>query len=84
MVLLNSNLIHLVGSDGHNTRRRPIKLSDARNLVAEGWGEARACAIFEDNAKFILAGEPFTSPEPMPIQPLKRGIWGTLKKVFSA
>lgn len=84
MVLLNSNLIHLVGSDGHNTRRRPMKLSDARRLVAEGWGEDRARAIFEENPKPILTGEPFSPPEPLPVQPLKRGIWGALKKVFSA
>jgi len=82
MVLLNSNLIHLVGSDGHNTRRRPMKLRDAMNLIAEKWGEERARALFFDNPRKVIAGEQFAVPEPLPIQPLRNGIWETLKKVF--
>ncbi len=84
IVLLNSNLIHLVGSDAHNTRRRPMKLRDAMHAVAEGWGEARARALFFDNPKKILEGTPFSPPEPLLVQPLKKGLWGTLKKAFSA
>lgn len=82
-ILLNSNLIHLVGSDAHNTRRRPMKLRDAKDIIGERWGTERAQAIFQDNPKKILTGEQFSAPEPLPVQPLKKGLWGTLRRVFS-
>lgn len=81
-ILLNSNLIHFVGSDGHNTRRRPLKLRDAMQTISEGWGEQRARALFYDNSRKILSGEPFSPPEPMPVQSLQKGLWSRLKRVF--
>ncbi len=36
-ILLNSDLVHFVGSDGHNIKRRPLQLRAARNAVAGGW-----------------------------------------------
>ncbi len=83
-VLLNSNLIHFVGSDGHNTRRRPLRLRDARDAVAQGWGEERAQLLFHDNPARALAGEPVHIPEPLPVQPLHKGIWGKLRSAFAS
>ncbi|MFQ5636988.1 MAG: tyrosine-protein phosphatase [bacterium] len=73
-VLLNSDLIHFVGSDAHNTRSRPMKLRSAMNAVAEGWGEQRAKALFRKNPVKAIRGEKITPPDPLPIAPLKRNI----------
>ncbi|MFQ5650340.1 MAG: tyrosine-protein phosphatase [bacterium] len=83
-ILMNSNLVHFVGSDGHNTRRRPLTLRDAMNRVAEEWGEERAQALFHHNPRKVLAGEPIQAPEPLPIQPLRKGLWGRLRKAFAS
>lgn len=82
MILLNSNLIHFCGSDAHNTSSRPMKLRDALFAVAEGWGEERARALFKTNPQKALTGEAITAPEPLPIQPLKKGLFGKLAKMF--
>ncbi|MFQ5707385.1 MAG: tyrosine-protein phosphatase [bacterium] len=71
-ILLNGNLIHFVGSDGHNTRRRPLKLRAAREAVASGWGEARAALLFRENPQKALAGQEITISEPLPVE-VKRG-----------
>ncbi len=83
MILLNANLIHFVGSDGHNTRRRPLQLSAAYDAVADGWGIERADVLFKDNAVKLLAGEMIVAPEPQPVQPLKKGFLGKLKSMFN-
>lgn len=82
MILLNSNLIHFCGSDAHNTSSRPMQLRDALFAVAEGWGEERARALFKTNAQKMLAGEPIAAPDPLPIQPLKKGLFGKIAKMF--
>jgi protein-tyrosine phosphatase len=81
-ILLNSNLIHFVGSDGHNTRRRPIKLSDAREIIVDGWGAERAELLFVTNPGKAIAGEPIDPPEPLPPQSLKKGLVRRLKELF--
>jgi len=81
-ILLNSDLVHFVGSDGHNTKRRPLQLRAARNAVAEGWGEDRANLLFHENPAKAIAGEPINPSEPMPIQPLPKGFSKLMKKIF--
>jgi protein-tyrosine phosphatase len=71
-ILLNSNLIHLVGSDGHNTRSRPIKMRSAYEFIANEWGEHRALQLFNENSRKVLAGHVLEPPDPLPIEPLKR------------
>lgn len=83
-ILMNSNLIHFVGSDGHNTRRRPLRMGDARDEISQLWGEERVRALFYDNPRKVLAGEPIHPPEPMPIEPLKKGLWKRLREAFTA
>lgn len=86
MVLLNSNLFHFCGSDGHNTSSRPLKLRGAYNAVAEEWGEDRARRLFVENPQKVLVGEEIKVPEPMPIQPLKKkrlfGSVEAIRKIF--
>lgn len=81
-ILLNSDLVHFVGSDGHNTKRRPLQLGAARNAVAEGWGEYRANLLFQENPGKVIAGEPINPQEPLPIQPLLKGFSKLMKKIF--
>ncbi len=86
MILLNSDLIHFVGSDGHNTRNRPLRLSAAWDAVAEGWGVERAQRLFVENPRQAIAGGKVVAPEPLPVQPLETG-WvrsiKRLKKIFT-
>lgn len=49
-------LVHLVASDAHNTRRRPLKLSPAFDLVREQFGEDTARALFTDNPLAAFEG----------------------------
>ncbi|HEX9652574.1 MAG TPA: CpsB/CapC family capsule biosynthesis tyrosine phosphatase [bacterium] len=82
MILMNSNLIHFCGSDAHNTSSRPMKLRDTLYAVAEGWGEERARTLFKINPQKALAGEAIIAPDPLPIQPLKTGLFGKIAKMF--
>lgn len=82
LILLNSNLIHFVGSDGHNTRRRPLQLGAAYDAVADGWGVERADRLFIENPRKALAGEAIVAPDPLPVEPLKKGFWGKLKEIL--
>lgn len=80
LMLLNSNLIHFVGSDGHNARGRPLKLRAAWDAVAEGWGEQQARLLFEQNPRKAIIGEEIIPPEPTPVEPLpKKGIASPIK-----
>lgn len=81
-ILLNSNLIHFVGSDAHNTKRRPMKLRGAMDIITENWGEERARALFYDNPRKIINGDPFTPPEPLPVEPLKKSFMSKVKSFF--
>lgn len=52
--LLDNDLLHIVASDGHDALRRPPLLSEAREFVAAGWGEATARRLTEDNPRAVL------------------------------
>ena len=83
-ILLRSNLVHLVGSDAHNTTSRPIRLRRAYDAVVKDWGENRARLLFEENPRKALAGDPIEPPEPLSIEPLRRrGIGTLIKNLFS-
>lgn len=49
-------LVHIVASDAHNTRRRPLKLQPAYNLVRDQFGEVKAVALFTDNPMAMFEG----------------------------
>lgn len=70
--MMNSGLIHFTGSDGHNTRRRPMHLGETYRIVRDTWGEKTARQIFYDNPRQMLAGEDLRVPEPLPVQPVKQ------------
>ena len=62
--LFAARMVHLVASDAHNTERRPPRLSEARAAVARLWGAEVAQAVFVDNPRAVVEGEPLPySPE---------------------
>jgi protein-tyrosine phosphatase len=42
-------LVHLVASDAHNTKRRPLRLRPAYDVVAGQFGDEKAMALFRNN-----------------------------------
>lgn len=64
--LFKAQMVHLVASDAHDTERRPPRLSEARAAVAQQWGAEVAQAVFVDNPRAVVEGEPLPySPEPV-------------------
>lgn len=49
-------IVHIVASDAHNTRGRPLKLRAAFDLVCEQFGEEKARALFVENPMAALEG----------------------------
>jgi protein-tyrosine phosphatase len=49
-------LVHLVASDAHNTRGRPLKLQPAFDRVREQFGEGKALALFVENPMAAFEG----------------------------
>jgi protein-tyrosine phosphatase len=49
-------LVHIVASDAHNTRGRPLKLKAAFDLVREQFGEEKARALFLENPMAAFEG----------------------------
>ncbi len=70
--LMNSNLIHFVGSDAHNTTSRSFKLRNAFEAVSKEWGEEQAQLLFLENPRKAIAGEEIKPPEPLSIGQLKK------------
>ncbi|RMD86485.1 MAG: hypothetical protein D6813_14870 [Calditrichaeota bacterium] len=84
-ILMNSQLVHIVASDGHNVHRRPIKLSDAWQVVCQHWGEDRAHLLFRENPRKVLQGEDILPAEPQPVRPLEYSVsspFGFIKRFF--
>jgi protein-tyrosine phosphatase len=55
--LVDANLVHVIGSDAHDLKTRPLKLSYAYQFVANRWGTEKANELFYLNPTRILAGE---------------------------
>jgi protein-tyrosine phosphatase len=51
-------LVHLIASDAHSVKRRPPRLSAARQRVRRKWGSDAESLLFEDNPRAVIAGEP--------------------------
>lgn len=49
-------LIHIVASDAHNTKRRPLRLQPAYDSVAEQFGDDKARALFVENPLAAFEG----------------------------
>jgi protein-tyrosine phosphatase len=72
---IEEGLVHIVASDAHNTKRRPLKLQPAYDVVRERFGEEKARALFVDNPRAAFDGQELPHvPElvEMPRVPKKR------------
>ncbi len=72
IALMNSRLIHFVGSDGHNARRRPLRIGQIYKTVCELWGEDLGRKLFSENARLALAGKEIKVPEPLPVEAVRQ------------
>jgi protein-tyrosine phosphatase len=73
--LLDHGLVHYVSSDTHDDHLRPPGLSRARKVVAEGWGEELAEALFVTNPRAVVRDRPLPSPpSPKADAQSKRGL----------
>jgi protein-tyrosine phosphatase len=62
-------MVHIVASDAHNTRGRPLQLRTAFDLVREQWGEQTARALFVENPMAAWEGRelPYVPERPSEI-----------------
>jgi protein-tyrosine phosphatase len=67
--LLERRWVHFLATDAHNTTRRPPRMSAARAIVAERYGEAYATLLCETNPKAVFEGHR------LPAQPEPRGLF---------
>jgi protein-tyrosine phosphatase len=64
--LLQLNLIQFIGSDGHNSRSKAPRLSEAVKIAASLIGEERAKALVKENPQAVLDDQQIPDfPEPI-------------------
>lgn len=66
--LLRYGLVHLVGSDAHNSDSRPLILSEARAVTAELVGEGAAEVLFHTNPARVIAGDKIEVLQPISLE----------------
>lgn len=54
---LKRGLVHVVASDSHSLARRPPRMSQAREWVRRKWSPLIESALFDANARAIIAGQ---------------------------
>jgi len=65
--LIKHDAVHVIATDAHDTKHRPPLLADAREQVIDFANEDLGKALFEDNPRAIVAGEPLPFfPKPIP------------------
>jgi protein-tyrosine phosphatase len=78
--LLDANLVHLIASDAHDLKARPLRLQAAFAVIEEKYGRERAQRLFADNPARVLRGEDVLADPPRPIeQSSKRSFWQRLE-----
>jgi protein-tyrosine phosphatase len=64
--LLKRDAVHFLASDGHDTKRRPPVMSEARDAVAELCGDHVASALVNNNPQAVISGQPLPYfPQPV-------------------
>jgi len=56
MCWIAKGIVHIVASDAHNTKRRPLRLQPAYRAVCEQFGATKAQALFVDNPLAAFEG----------------------------
>jgi protein-tyrosine phosphatase len=59
-------IVHLLGSDGHDLDRRPVRMAAAYRQIAQWAGEPTADRICSTNGMALLQGLPLRIPPPRP------------------
>jgi protein-tyrosine phosphatase len=78
--LLDRNLIHVLASDGHSTRHRLPRLSEAAQFVAERKDVQLARALVSDNPAAIIADRPLPyRPNGAVRTSRKKGLWSRFR-----
>lgn len=80
--LLDLNMVHIIASDAHDTKRRPPLLSPAYEKMSSERGTELADSLFKQNPEAIINGKPLPQG-PQPISPEERKgkkWWSFLKK----
>ncbi len=67
--MLDDGVVHLLASDGHGARRRPVRLAAAREAAAKRVGEAEAWRLVRERPRQVLAD---AAPETVPAPPALR------------
>jgi protein-tyrosine phosphatase len=72
LTLLRHNMVHFIASDAHNTQSRPLRLSEARRVIASECGEEAAEAVSEANPRATIEGRALPwLPQLVPIRERK-------------
>ena len=73
-LLLEHDLVHFLGSDGHGPRHRPPVLGEAAARAADLVGEERAACLVQHWPAAVLADAPLDVPQPRPVK-RRRWFW---------
>ena len=77
--LLDANLVHLIASDAHDLKARPLRLQAAFERVAEKYGQEKARRLFAENPSRTLRGENLIADMPRLIEEInKPSFWQRL------
>ena len=77
--LLNRNMVHVVGTDAHSSKRRTPIFLDAYKYVSEKYSKEMADDLFIKNNNAIINNEALNLPKPYKKKKKKKGF---LKKLF--
>jgi protein-tyrosine phosphatase len=54
----NRDLVHLVASDAHSTKRRPPQMGQAREIIKKNWGSDAETRLFDINPSLLVQNQP--------------------------
>ena len=57
-LFFDRDLVHLVASDAHSTKRRPPQLAQAREVIKKNWGSDAETRLFEINPSLLIQNQP--------------------------
>ncbi|RBP42230.1 tyrosine-protein phosphatase [Garciella nitratireducens] len=71
-LLVQHNMVHLLGTDAHTSRRRSPKMKEAVQLLNQWLDPSRVQLLLEEYPQKILANEPIQPIEPIEIRKKKK------------
>ena len=79
--LLSRNMVHVVGTDAHRSKRRTPIFSDAYDYVSEKYSKEMADDLFINNNNAIINDEDLNLSRPYKEEPKKKGFFKRLFKL---